>query len=394
MRQVLLHHIEGLPAPIELCTNARKISDALMLLLTGWPQRLEEVSGRPRNAFLRIRKVRRGFLIERPDDGWRITEPDDLGIVCTTIVEIVHGFVEERPDLGLLHAGAAVFSGRLVLFPATNRAGKSTLVARLAAEGRRIFSDDLVPLDLASGEAVATGCLPRPRLPLPSSTSDGFRNFVQSATVASDGHYAYVDPGTTGRATHGERCRIGAIVLLERSDEPAPAHLEPASAEDTLWAMVSQDTRREYPAETTLESYLAIVIGVPCRRLVYSDLEDAMRCLDEAFAGWPDDAEAPVVKTVAAAAGPSGERCPVSLRLLGERGFLVNRTTQRIHALNPLGVATWRLLCEGETRDVIASTFAQAFPDVPPAAIASDVDAVIGRFAEEGLLDAIASMRA
>jgi hypothetical protein len=58
--------------------------------------------------------------------------------------------IDTRPNLLWLHAAAAAFGGRAVLFPGASGGGKSTLVTELCARGWRYLSDEFTPLDPVS----------------------------------------------------------------------------------------------------------------------------------------------------------------------------------------------------------------------------------------------------
>ena len=73
---------------------------------------------------------------------------------------VIQLFVQARPDLLWLHAGAVACRGRVVLFPGGRGCGKSTLVTSLCGRGWGYLSDDVVPLDPASASA-----LPFPQAP-------------------------------------------------------------------------------------------------------------------------------------------------------------------------------------------------------------------------------------
>lgn len=396
----ILLHLHGLPAPIRLCGGSGAIAHAVSVLLKGWPSRIETRMVWNGKAFLSVTKTGDEFLLHRHDDGWQSVEPDDFCAVCTAIVEIVDGYVANGTGLGLLHAGSAEFAGRLVLFPASTLAGKSTLMTRLSAGGRKVFSDDLIPLDLASGEAVATGCLPRPRMPLPASVTPAFSAFVDRHAVARDDYYAYVDPGPELRAVFGERRPIGAVVLLSREQACTEARIEPATVDEALWALVSQDTRQDRVPEDMLEDYLRMVRGVRCCRLRYSDLEDAVRCLDAAFSDWPAAASPPPAAPerehrmpdtaeLASFADDDGIRYERSeqatLRLVGESGFVIDRETGAIYNLNAMGLAIWRLLDGTMTEEGIVAIFREAFPETPRETISRDVRTVISGLCDAGL---------
>jgi hypothetical protein len=66
--------------------------------------------------------------------------------------------------------------------------------------------------------------------------------------------------------------------------------------------------------------------------------------------------------------------------------FLVVPETEGIFHLNAVGTALWRLLAEPRARDELIALLSAAFPDAPPSAISTDVDAFLLRLKEGGLL--------
>jgi hypothetical protein len=86
------------------------------------------------------------------------------------MVSLAEALVSENPDRLCFHGGAALFGERLAIFPGRSRAGKSTMIARLAAGGHTVFGDDILPLDEV-GDGLALGVAPRLRLRLPAATS-------------------------------------------------------------------------------------------------------------------------------------------------------------------------------------------------------------------------------
>lgn len=389
-----LLHLQGLPDPIEFAAGLDDVAVLLKSVLVGWPELRSgtEPSGPP---FLFVRRDAKGLCVSRPQYGFASRPPTKISALCTLIVELVDAYISAAPHLGSLHTAAAEFNGRLVLFPATHRIGKSTLMVRLAASGRRIFADDLLPIDMATGEAVATGCLPRLRLPLPSSAAPDLARFVKRNAALADGRYCYVNP--VSPVAHGDRARIGAIVLLERRDN-GPAELSKAPVEDTLLQLLLQDTRRSFDATEMLSRYHDLVAGAQCYRMVFSDLDEAVACLDQAFAEWPD---APAIIPVArkrkrrrpipngSSGGEVFSRNPaITLKVVGEAGFLVDSRTNRIHQLNAMGLGIWQLLQAPIGRRDIISVFVGAFPDVPEEQIRSDLSAILADLNKAGLIQA------
>ncbi len=77
--------------------------------------------------------------------------------------EIVMGLVRARPDLLWFHAGAVANDTGAVVFAAPGGSGKSTLVAWLCQQGWRYMSDDVLPLELATGNILPFPQTPRVR---------------------------------------------------------------------------------------------------------------------------------------------------------------------------------------------------------------------------------------
>jgi hypothetical protein len=77
--------------------------------------------------------------------------------------EIVMGLVRSRPDLLWFHAAAVAFDTGAVVFAAPGGGGKSTLAAQLCQQGWRYLSDDVLPLELATGNILPFPQTPRVR---------------------------------------------------------------------------------------------------------------------------------------------------------------------------------------------------------------------------------------
>jgi hypothetical protein len=391
MTFLLLH---GLTRPLHFNPGAEHIAGMLASVLVGWPIEPCTASQSP---LLTISVAAEEILIERHDDGALFREPSAVSAVCTLVVEIVDALAAATPGLACLHAAAAEFSGQLVLFPATHRAGKSTLMARLSAGGRRVFADDILPFDLGSGEAVATGCLPRLRLPLPRNASPEFSDQVSRNTGISDGCYAYLaPPDEVASVRFGERRRLGAVVLLDRRKRRVAARLEPAAPDGALLEILMRNTRGDRDAALLVSTFAAIVGGIPVLRLVYFDLDDAARCLDNAFAAGfieghrPAASAAPVAPLVPRA--PSGaaayRRNPdLVVSRVGQAGFLADPRNNTIHVLDRVGLGVWTLLAEPRDLASLSKIVAGAFPSACKTRIAGDIEALLRTLEQRGFID-------
>ncbi|VVT15540.1 PqqD family protein [Rhizobium sp. EC-SD404] len=393
--------LKGLPGPIVFEPQLAFMADDLKRVLVGWPEialddmpsrePLMTVSGKPDEIRLSHRYL----------EAHRI-EPTSTSAICSLIVELMADYVDGDDSLGNLHAGAVEFDGRLVVFPATNRAGKSTLVGALASQGHRVFADDLLPIDLVGLEAVASGCLPRLRLPLPESAPDSLTHQVAANALLSDGYYTYLpasDPLLT--VAHGDRSKLGALVLLDRRDERVAASIEAVEPDEGLLRVLLQDTKRGL-GTWTLDRYLALVGTIGIYRLVYSRVDDAVACLQTAFASWPDEdhLEAPTSQPAEADdisddndfgfTPKPGQaliaRSPhVVARIVGQAAFLVDLDNNDIHHLNQVGLALWNLIAKPLDVESIVEIFQEAFPDTPEAQLREDLSAAVDRFLEADL---------
>lgn len=404
----MLLSLAGIPDPVEFAPGAEAIAEKLCTVLTGWP--LGEVHSE--TPFMTVARGRRGYWIERPDDAWRERAPTRTVAVSILIVDVVDASIANGPRLGALHAAAAEFCGRLVLFPAASRAGKSTLMARLAASGHRVFADDLLPIDLDTGAPIATGCLPRLRLPLPDSARPEFKDFVRQRLTIRDSRYGYVEPEVSRQVAFGERAPIGAVVTLSRSEAPVMASLLPISQGEAMLAVLLRDTRRSVAADQFLDDYLGIVGDVPSLRLVYSDLEDAVFCLESAFRAWPESRPdqgsdrrpgptgtprgARLRKSPSAPSTGSvryRRRDYVHLRQVEDSAFLIDSNADDLFHLNALGAAVWNLLDEPSNAASMIGLFRTAFPDAEPAVLDADITGLLQRLVANGLVEKEAENR-
>lgn len=101
------------------------------------------------------------FWVWQVDGGYLLLENGDpLAQAKTTSLigrrlrdEIVLRFIQARPNLLWLHAGAAARQGQAVIIAGPSGHGKSTLVTHLCAGGWFYLSDDVVPLEPNLGRA-------------------------------------------------------------------------------------------------------------------------------------------------------------------------------------------------------------------------------------------------
>lgn len=394
---------EGLRTTVEV-PDCPDFVAALKAGAVDWPFRPVEADGEPA---ARITKAGQSLLVHYPDEEPLPVTP--VGAACSLMVSLAEALVAENPDRLCFHGGAARFGGRLVIFPGRSRAGKSTMIARLAAGGHTVFGDDILPLD-ERGEGMALGVAPRLRLPLPAGASVAFRDFVAAHEGAADGRYHYLALPEGRLARRGVTAPLGAIVLLDRrSSGPAEIHAAPERL--ALKLLARQSVQAAEDARPLLDEMRAIVRRLPCYVLSYADLEDAVALLEAAFARWPARLTAPPPADEAAltrrllerddvdtsddpAEGLRGRYRPgmrlvrnpgVTLHLVDGEAFLAGSgETAAIHHLNAVGTGIWNLLAQPTDEDEAADMLATAFPDVAPRTIARDVAALFASLHASG----------
>lgn len=379
---------EGLRATVE-APDCPKFLAALKAGAVDWPFRRVEDDAEPA---ARITRSKTSLLVHYPDEDPLEVTP--VGAVCSLTVSLAEALVAENPNRLCFHGGAALFGERLVIFPGRSRAGKSTLIARLAASGHRIFGDDILPLD-EKGDGVALGVAPRLRLPLPESASPAFRDFVSAHEGAADHRYHYLALPEGGLARRGDTAPLGAIVLLDRQPF-GPASIHRAPPRLALKLLARQNVQSAEDARPLLGKMRAIVQRLPCLVLSYCDLEDAVALLETAFANWPihsghpplrdenaltarllarDEADEPQEASQGYRPGMRLVHNPqIALHLMEGEAFLAGTgDTAAIHHLNPVGTGIWNLLAEPTDEAGAAHVLAAAFPDIEPRIIARDV---------------------
>src|SRR5215212_4436528 len=173
----MLIALDGLKAPISL-HDCEEIISPLSSVLGSW--RFRELQ-RPveASALIAVRRTDRSYQIVSPWLREPVIEHSVVGAVFSLAAELACAFAEDRPGLICLHCAAVEADGRLILFPNSENAGKSTLAAGLVARGLRLFADDVLAVSENDQHGIALGVAPRLRLPVPRSCGARFRSFVE-----------------------------------------------------------------------------------------------------------------------------------------------------------------------------------------------------------------------
>ena len=313
---------------------------------------------------------------------------DAVNAVCDMVVGLFYEMLRSNPQLFCLHCAAVNINGRLVLFPSQRKAGKSLLTAALADHGARVFSDDVVPLTLEGGvlTGLGNGVLPRLRLPLPENLTPEFGARLDAALGPRNAQYHY--PQIASLAGHGERCPVGAIVLLDRQDGEA-ARLEPVEPGEVIQAFLRQNFARALHSGRILSTVEALVGSLPLSRLVYDRADEVPALLDRAFARWsrplpdmthvldhtPQDAEFAQLDRPPPLFTP--DRAYIQAPGLTEVSvdgatYLSDRAGLAVHRLNPGSQMIWRLIEEPMDVSTAAALMADVYPEEDAQAISDD----------------------
>ena len=318
------------------------------------------------------------------------------GATCGAVADITQAYLDARPGILGLHCGAIRLGGQLVVFTGPYRAGKTTLVTRLAMEpGVELFCDDVLPVE-PGGKALALGIQPRVRLPLPCDMSMRFRALVERGLTLFDDRYGYV--ALPGQAPFGTRASVAAVVVLRRQDGAA-ARFSRLRAEDAAACFIRQNIGDPGDMNAHYDEITDMAESVPCLELVFSDLEEAAAHVCEAFEGGKSPAarskkstERPIVpeavEFVPAALEQSFSRSTgVIERLIGADTFLWQLDSREFFRLNVVGGAVWALLDDPVTGQEIAETLSDAFPEMDHDVIATDVALLLGQMSARGLIE-------
>lgn len=186
----------------------------------------------------------------------------------------------DQSDPGLfdavVHAGSVVGGKGAWLIGGASGRGKSTLVTRLDAYGMRVFSDDLVPIDLAKGRA----------LPLPLALSVKESGWAAVSRFRAD--ITAVDPhvSRTGkrikyiRPIHAalDEDRQGlpiAGLLLPQYTPGASALIQPVGLKEAMVSLCDRYGR--FPVEPDdLTRLIDLLAPLPIYQLIYGDVEDVL----------------------------------------------------------------------------------------------------------------------
>lgn len=324
-----------------------------------------------------------------------VSYPDKVDVLCDLIAKLAVARSFTDLETLYLHAAGVMINGRAIVFPSQYHAGKSFLTTCLAAQGHLYIGDDVFPLALDSSKGLTAGFAPRLRIPLPDSTDEISKHFIESHTALAGKRYAYLDFGPDLRLAQNELVDIGAFVLLER-EQGTQAHLEELPVATVFQQLIKQNFAREIDAARILSTLTSVVSNAQCMRLRYDRADEAVRLLTEHFSSWPTCSGATQAKPDAQALSSVADK-DISNKYfirndlvqkirIEDESFLSSPDGKAIYHLNQIGSGIWELLAAPTSKETIISTLETAFPGVEKSAIEKDVTSILKRFQLKNLV--------
>ncbi|OUS04165.1 hypothetical protein A9Q96_14480 [Rhodobacterales bacterium 52_120_T64] len=393
---------EGLDACIALLVDKNFI-DALPFVFPNWQYNIYQSTDL--KSFASVIYVDEKYIIDSPFMEKQKRYRDPANALCSLIVELAWERLREDAKLLCLHGAAIEFAGKLVIFPSTRRAGKSTLTVALAATGKKVFTDDFLPLSVAKDGhllGVSSGISPRLRLPVPEQIGERAKQYINSRGSVSNNQYKYVKPISEELAKFGETAPVGSLVFLERSEDIEPV-IELVSKSEALASLIRQNFSRAMNAAGILKLLAFITDTSPAYRLKYDDVEDAIKLLERQFQSWSmeepligKDLNASLFESVPDVEYEIGKIDVTEGQLMHAKGvteierdgkrFLTGRDGRSIHFLNEGAAIIWRLLVEPTSNDEAIEMLSALYPDHPVDAIRKDVVSTLNDFARNGMI--------
>jgi hypothetical protein len=384
--------INDLAHPVAV-DGAPEVIDVLGAITRGWTIRPGAATAEPA---IRVARRRGRYSVSAGSRQDACRHATAVGAACSLVVDLIEATADARPDMLCLHAGAvrigpAQEDSGLVVFPSRRRAGKSTLIARLASRGAEVFADDVLPLAASHGSLVARafGVASRLRLPLPTTLPADFHRWAADHAGPSDAWYRYIAPAPGRLAALGTEAPIKAFVFLDRGPDDAAASLHKAGTGVALEALLLQNFGVAASASEILDRLAGLTTTAGVFVLRYGALDPAADLLLATFAGTGLPAAGPEVslplppreahqaRDVTALAGSFRQAPGLVARTLHGRPFIGDDANGAVFALDGIGGAIWALLEEPTTPDEIEAVLAEAFPAIPPTVIRADVAAFL-----------------
>jgi len=382
MRDSLYLYFDGLEHPLRL-TGCEHLIQYFPILFPDWDYRSGEYDDNPVIS-IQFDSGAYHLSASRNEEVKRYT--DKVDILCALIADLALANSFSDLDALHLHAASVVMNGRLIVFPSQYRAGKSFLTACLVAEGCLYSGDDVLPLTLGDAKGRSSGFAPRLRLPLPETTDEKSKRFIENHIAVQGKRYAYLNLSEELRMARNDLLDIGAFVLLERR-EGIDAQVEELPAAVIFRQLIKQNFAREVEGSLILSTLSKAISQAQCVKICYDRADDAVRLLKEYFSSWPSQSNDVEKESYAL---ELQNRKPESMTedcLMQNQGviktnidgesFLTSPDGQAIYHLDNIGSGIWELLSEPTTREEVIAILSTAFPDIDSATIEKDTSKIL-----------------
>jgi len=181
----------------------------------------------------------------------------------------------------ILHTAVVAKNGAALLLPAAPGFGKTTLCTALAHRGWRLLSDEFGLVRPGTSELVP---VPRP-MALKNESIEVIRQFAPEAVIGPEtpdtrkGTVAHVRPPDDAIAGQDDPA-TARWIIFPRWVAGAELSLQPMSRADGFMTLASNAFNYEVLGERGFDTARNIVGGADCLQLVYSDLDEAVHCID------------------------------------------------------------------------------------------------------------------
>ncbi|GEM_PF-1397432 len=177
--------------------------------------------------------------------------------------EINRAFIYAYPEFLWMHAGAVAGKDRAALFVGISGRGKSTLITTLCQQGFRYLSDDIIPLDPATGKAI-----PYPMTPI---VRENIGQELPPERVEEI-------PRTLVELPESTYCRepvsVGSVILPAYSTK-CQARILPFSPGTTTLDLVKQCINARVHGASAVTFMAELTASVPVLPIEYSDAQSA-----------------------------------------------------------------------------------------------------------------------
>jgi len=216
----------------------------------------------------------------RSDGATRFRTATELGLIDETIWHVNREAIRAVDDRLAVHAAAAERGGHGVVLPASQDAGKSTLVAGLVSSGFGYLTDEAALID---GDA-RVWPYPKPLWLSPSSVLafEGLRERVLEDYRRLDRIRTYVLPADLGGKVGGSA--VVRLVVSPRYVSGHPTTLEPMSRASTLMCLARNAFNLRERGRADLHVLRSVVETAPGFRLTYGSLDEAVPLVERLLA--------------------------------------------------------------------------------------------------------------